>query len=193
MNKKTNAMIRTGLALTVLLVPILASAQSSGEKQERQVRPRARMLARDLFDLTPEQEAKIEEFRKARAEENKAFRDQMDKIREERRELAKDPKADESGTAALIDRAYKLRAEQAKKALKNRSEWEKIYTAEQLERMKRYRGAFSARARRPGPARLRSVRPGMGRMMGPRIRGFARVGSRGRFGLGFRAPLRWRR
>jgi hypothetical protein len=93
----------------------------------------------------------------------------------------------------LIDQAFKFRSEQAKKALKSRAEWKKIFTPEQWERMRKARTALSARARRAAPARFGIARPGMGRRMAPRIRGFARIGPRGRYGAAFRIPGRWRR
>ncbi len=97
------------------------------------------MLAREALDLTPEQEKALEEFRKARAEEGRAFRDEMAKVRAERRELAKDPKANQAKLDALIDRTAKLRAEREKAAFRNRIERDKIFTPEQREKMKTFR------------------------------------------------------
>jgi Spy/CpxP family protein refolding chaperone len=193
MNKKTTAATRTGLVLALFFFPLLASAQRLEENRARQARPRARTTVRDFLDLTTEQEAKIEAFHKARAADRKAARDEMIKLRDERRELEKDPEANEAEIGALIDHTFKIRAEQAKKALRSRAEWKEIFTPEQWEQMRTSRAALSARARRAAPARFRIARPGMGRRMAPRLRGFARIGPRGRYGAAFRTPGRWRR
>ncbi len=191
MNRKTIAVIRTGIAAAVLLIPLLSRAQDNpGERGERQDRPRARMLARDLFDITPEQEAKLGQLRALRLESQKAFREEMAKLRDKRRELARDPMAHKAEIAALIDQEYKLRAEQAKREFRHRTEGNRIFTPEQLERMRTYRGAFSVRAKRSGLARLRAPRSGVA---SPRIRRFSRIRPRGRAGFGLRIPLRWRR
>ncbi len=193
MNKVANAAVRTGVALAVLLVPVLVSPQGAEKERVRQERPRARMAAPDILDITPEQQARLGELRKAWSEEQKAFREEMAKLREEGRELGKDPAANETRITALIDKSFKLRAELAKRSLKNRAARRAVFTPEQLEKMKNAREAFRARPRRPAPGRLGALRPGMGRMGAPRGRGFSRMGVRGRFGLWRRAPLHWRR
>jgi len=191
--KRISAFITGGIFLAVLMVPALVSAQRAGESPDQRTRPRARMMVRDSLDITSEQETKIEAFRKARAEESRVFRERMAKLREERRELTKDSKTNEARIGDLIDKTYQLRAEQAKTALKTRGEWEKIFTPEQLEKMRKSREAFAGRAMGVRLARYGRVQPRMGRMMRPGARGFARVGSRGRFGMRLRTPLRWRR
>ncbi len=155
-----------------LLFPALAAAQGQRTAPPpRDERP-ARMTAREALDLTPEQEKALEGFRKARADEAKAYRDEMSKLAAERRELAKDPMANQAKLDALIDKTWKMRAEREKATFRNRLEMDKIFTPEQREKMK---GVRQRLADRPGLAgrmpmgRGRMAFRGPGRMMG---RGF---------------------
>ena len=102
-------------------------------------------LLKDALQLTPEQEKKLEEFRQARLEEAKAHREKMTKLRQEFRKLMQDPKADEKKVNSLIDEMAKLRAERMKAMFKNRKEWEKILTPEQLKKLEEYRKDFQLR------------------------------------------------
>jgi Spy/CpxP family protein refolding chaperone len=168
--------IRVTLAvfLAAVLIPAFVTAQDTQAPPPAGKKPPVKMGPRESLGLTAEQEKALETFRKARMDENKAFREEMMKLRGEMRELARDPKAGEAKINGLIDKTAQLRAERAKAAFKHRGEVEKIFTPEQLEKMR----AFRARAMdRPGMA-------GRGRM------GFGRMGFRGpgmgRFmGLGF--------
>lgn len=137
-------------------------------------RPMAGWSVKESLGLTPEQEKALESFRKARQEEAQAFRDEMMKLGRELDELAKDPKANESKINALIDKRAKLRAEREKAAFKNRLAWEKIFTPEQLEKMKTFRGRLMDRYwmghpawRGMGPGRGMPAGPGRGWAMGP--------------------------
>jgi len=156
---------------------------------------------KNFLQLTPDQEAKLKDFRKARMDEQKAFREQTQKLRGELGPLMRDPKADEKKVDGLIDQLAKLRADQMKKGLQSRREVQKIFTPEQLEKLKTLRG------RLPG-GRGMMMRPGMGPMgrgMGPMGQGFSRgvgpgfgpgrgPGFMGRNGFMGRRPLRrlWR-
>ena len=114
--------------------------------------PDQRVPAReDRLNLTPEQKAKIEEFRKVRQEENKAFFEQMRKLRTDLREMMKDPQANEKKIDGLIDEMSKLRADRMKRGLRNSQEMKKIFTPEQLERMKDLRMRMVRRGMRFGP------------------------------------------
>lgn len=115
-------------------------------------------LLKDALQLTPEQEKKLEEFRKARLEEAKAHREKMTGLREEFRKLMADPKADEKKVNSLIDEMSKLRAERMKAMFKNRKEWEKILTPEQLQKLEEYRKDFRLRRELLGPGGR--MRPG---------------------------------
>jgi Spy/CpxP family protein refolding chaperone len=149
--------------VAALLLPALVAAQETKTPPPAANERPGRMLARETLDLTPEQEKALVEFRKARAEEGRVFRDEMTRLRAEMRELAKDPKANQPKLDALIDKTARLRAEREKAAFRNRTERDKIFTPEQLEKMKALRDRL---ANRPGMA-------GRGPM------GFGRMGFRG--------------
>ena len=164
-----------------LLLPVLVAAQETKASPPAANERPGRMLAREALDLTPGQEKALGEFRKARAEEARAFREEVARLRTEMRELAKDPEANRAKLDALIDKSARLRAERAKAAFRNRTERDKIFTPEQREKMKAFRERL---ARRPGVA-------GRGQM------GFGRMGVRGQgrfmgpgFGAGRLARLR---
>jgi len=187
MNKSRKNHILTALAAACLVAALLwpgpvSGQQASQDKPQPQEKSRLRDMAKDPFNITPEQEKKIQEFREARMKDRQAFRDQMAKVREEMRDLMKDPKANEAKIDGVIDRMAKLRADRTKAAFRDRGQWEKIFTPEQLEKMKKYRGDFAGR--------LGFGRPGMGRFMG---RGGMGMGPRG-WGERMERPGRfWRR
>ncbi|MBN1939921.1 MAG: periplasmic heavy metal sensor [Candidatus Aminicenantes bacterium] len=179
--------------MTLMVIALMAFGFSA-LAQDRPASPerpgRAQMAPgqapmRGMMDLglTPEQEAKLEAHRKAAAEQQKAFAEQMRKIREEMQSLRKDGAApDPAKNEALIDRMFKLRADQAKATARNRAERNKIFTPEQLEKMKNLRN----RAMAPGMGMMRD-RMGMtgGRRMMTRPGGMA-----GRMGIAARPMLR---
>jgi Spy/CpxP family protein refolding chaperone len=142
------------------------------EKPAKPEKPAPLAKLKEYLNLTPEQEAKLKDFRKARAEEGKAFREQLKKMHGELTPLLKDPKADQNKIDGLIDQIAKLRADQMKKAFANRREVEKIFTPEQLDKLKQTRGKLMTRGH-------------LGRFgLGP-----DRFMRRGRFmGLGFMRP-----
>ncbi len=123
-------------------------------------------MREDWLNLTPEQKTKLEEFRKARQEENKAFFEQMRKMRTDFREMMKDPQANEKKIDGLIDEMSKLRADRMKRGLKNSQEMKKIFTPEQLEKLKDLRMRMGRRAMRfgafQGPGRMQRMGPGRG-------------------------------
>jgi Spy/CpxP family protein refolding chaperone len=151
------------------------------------------MGPREALGLSPEQEKALETFRKARMDESRAFREEMMKLRGEMRELAKDPKAGEAKINGLIDKTAQLRAERAKAAFKHRGEVEKIFTPEQIEKMKAFRGRLMNRQGMAGRGRMGFGRmgfrgPGMSRFIGP---GVGR-GPMGRFRSLRHRPFLWR-
>jgi hypothetical protein len=172
MNKK---IFRIAIRMTaaLFLATILAAAFITA--QEAQAQPPAgkklpvKMGPRDSLGLTAEQEKALETFRKARMDENRAFREEM----------------------------MKLRAERAKAAFRHRGEVEKIFTPEQLEKMKTFRARVMDRPGMSGRGwmgfgRMGFRGPGMGRFMGPGF-GMRRMG---RFGAFPHRPFpgwRWRR
>ncbi|MFO7734227.1 MAG: Spy/CpxP family protein refolding chaperone [Candidatus Aminicenantes bacterium] len=180
MKKMTGAPIAAALTAVFLaaLLVLPAAAQAPGDQGDDRPLPRMRMAARDILDLTPEQEKKLEAFRNARVEESRAFRDQMMKMRGELDELMKDPAANEAKINGAIDRMSNLHADRLKASVKSRAAWESIFTPEQLEKMKSYRGAFIDRPGMMGRGGMamgpmgfrgpgRSMGPGMGRWHRP--------------------------
>lgn len=186
-NRLLTALAAVSLAAALLWPGPVSGQQTSQDKPQPQEKSRLRDLAKDLFNITPDQEKKIQEFREARMKDHQAFRDEMAKVREEMRALMKDPKANEAKLDGVIDRMAKLRADRVKAAFRERGQWEKIFTPEQLEKMKKYRGEFAGR--------LGFGRPWMGRFwgregmwLGPRGWG-ERMGRPGRF---WRRGFFWR-
>ena len=164
--------LTTAVFLAAFLFPAFAAAQETQAPAQPGKTPAEKMRPRRDLGITPEQEKALEEFRKARMEEDRSFREEMTKIHTDMRELAKDPKANQAKIDALIDKTAELRAGREKAAFRNRAERDKIFTPEQLEKMKSFRGRLRGR---PGLA-------GRGRM------GFGRMGFRGP-GMGrFREP-----
>jgi Spy/CpxP family protein refolding chaperone len=135
------------------------------------------------LQLTPEQEAKIKEFAKTRQEENKVFNEQMKKMRTDMQALRNDPKADPNKVNGQIDQMFKLQADRAKAQFKNRKDMEKIFTPEQLQKM-RNRGAMVMGGGRMGGFMGRGQMGGFmsGRMGGSGGMGFGR-------GMMMRGPL----
>jgi len=172
--RKTSGKLIIGAAalafVAALIFPAIAAAQEAkAPPPARRERP-GRMLAREALDLAPEQEKALADFRKARMEEARAFREEMSKLRAERGELAKDPQANQAKLDALIDRTAKLRAEREKADFRNRTAREKIFTPDQLEKMRGFRQRLANRPGmgRRGPMALgRMGVRGPGRLMAP--------------------------
>ena len=127
---------------------------------------------KDALQVTPEQGAKLKEHRKAIGEQQKAFAEQMKKVREEMQALRKDGAApDLNKTNGLIDRMFKVRADQAKAQAKNRADRAKIFTPEQLAKLKQGaqrlqgRGMGQGQGMAQGMRRGQGLRSGMGPMM----------------------------
>lgn len=149
-----------------------AFAQEKPAEKPRLAAPAAKApLARvkEALQLTPEQEAKLKEFHKARQTEAQAFGDQMKKLRQEMQALRQDGKADPAKMDGLIDQVFKLQAERAKAGLRSVKEREKIFTPEQLEKMKQGRQAIG---------RMGLMRNRMGMAPGAGMRTQGRMGMR---------------
>ncbi|OGD10198.1 MAG: hypothetical protein A2Y86_07815 [Candidatus Aminicenantes bacterium RBG_13_62_12] len=188
--------VTASLFLTAILAAAFITAQEAQAPPPSGKKSPARMQSREALGLSPEQEKALETFRKARMDENRAFREEMMKLRGEMRELAKDPKAGQAKINGLIDKTAQLQAERAKAAFKHRGEVEKIFTPEQLEKMKTFRARAMGRSGMAGRGRMGFGRmgfrgPGMGRFTGPGF-GMRRMG---RFGAFPQRPFpswRWR-
>jgi Spy/CpxP family protein refolding chaperone len=150
------------LFLSLTFFPSIVRGQAADRpgKEAAIDSPRA---SRDFLGLTPEQKAKLEEFRKMEREKRRAHFENMRKVQLEMRKMMKDPDANEKEILKLYDQMSTLRAQQFKDALLRRKEYRKILTPEQLEKLEKFRKRISQR---------RNV--GRGRFMGRR--GFARRG-----------------
>jgi Spy/CpxP family protein refolding chaperone len=167
--------------LAAALFPLFAGAQESGQASLADPSGKPQMGRPSLPDslgLTAAQKKALEELRKSRATERQAFGEEMAKLRAEMRGLAKDPQTNQAGIDALIDRRAALRAGREKSALRARAERNKLFTPDQLEKLRRIAG------------RSRIGRPRDGRFLGPRagLRPMARLRA-----LRHRLMLRWRR
>jgi Spy/CpxP family protein refolding chaperone len=181
----------TAIFVAAVLIPLFVAAQEAKTPPPAANERPGMMLARESLGLTPDQEKALEEFRKARLEESRTFREEITKIHTAMRELAQDPQANQTKIDALIDQAAALRAGKEKAAFRIRAERDKLFTPEQMEKMKAMRERFAGRAGLAGPGRM-----GIGRMG---FRGPGRFGRLG-FGRGFmgrfrplRHRLHWRR
>ena len=171
MNKKIFRVairLTAALFLAAILAAAFITAQEAQAPPPEGKKPPVKMGPRESLGLTAEQEKALETFRKAHMDENRAFREEM----------------------------MRLRAERAKAAFKHRGEVEKIFTPEQLEKMRAFRGRLMDRPGMAGRGRMGFGRmgfrgPGMGRFMGPGF-GMRRMG---RFGAFPHRPFpgrRWR-
>jgi Spy/CpxP family protein refolding chaperone len=151
MTASTKRHLWIGLAAAVLAVAAWAGAAQAQQGPAPQERPRTDMrtlrqeMARDLFNITPDQEKMLRELREAGRKDRQAFRDEMLKMRDEMRALMKDPQANAAKIDKLIDARARLRAEREKKAFRSREDWRKVFTPEQLEKMSKYRGVIRER------------------------------------------------
>jgi Spy/CpxP family protein refolding chaperone len=162
--KRSSVLI--GLA-AVLLFFTLLSPVLYGQPDKR---PAAR---EEWLNLTPEQKTQLQEFRKARQEERKAFAEQTRKLRADLRELMADPSANEKKIGGLIDEMSRLRATRMKNEIKKSLDMKKIFTPEQLEKLKNLRTRMARRGlMRPGRGMMprqfmrRGFRPGWHRGWG---------------------------
>lgn len=135
--------MKTALVLFIFaLIPLLGYGQPQDQ---------SRRFERFL-DLTPDQEAKLEELRKSAGEERQVHFEKMRKLREDMREAMKDPEANEAKINRLIDEMSGLRAERMKRGLARTREMRKMLTPEQREKLAKLRG------RRAGRHEARSFR-----------------------------------
>ncbi len=158
------------VVLAIALWPVTAKPQDKPAPPEKP-RPGARSLrqemARDLFDITSEQEKKLQELREARRRDHQAFREETVRMRGEMRDLMKDPKANAAKIEKLIDGRARLRAEREKQVLRSRGEREKNFTPEQLEKMRKYRDIFRERVGAGAGWRAGAGRPEMAQYGAP--------------------------
>lgn len=168
MKRRTLSAMAFLAILTVLVFPL------QGQTERRPFR----MMARDILDLTPEQQTGFDEMAQARESERKDFFDRMKKINGELEAVLKDPGLDPKKADGLIDEMARLRAEHLKSGLRHRYDMRKILTPDQIKKLDEYREAFRA-GRRAG--RMRPLGRRFGRFGG----GFPGRGFR------FRSRSRW--
>ncbi len=144
---------------------------------------------KNWLNLTPDQETKLKEFQKARQDEQKAFGDQMKKLRDELAPLMKDSKSDTNKINGLIDQTTKLQADRMKKGVLNERNLEKIFTPDQLEKVKNARTGMRGLGMglRMGLG-MRGAGMDPGAMTGPGMRGGAGQMGRGQMGMGQMGP-----
>ena len=146
--------VLTAVLGIILAVPRPAAGQAARETIGAQVMPGPggrgqerpmRLILRDALGLTPDQEAELRELLKARMDRVQSLRQKMDKLRADLRGVMKDPKADQKKMDRLLEEMSGLRTEHMKSALRQRMDFEKILTPQQLEKVKTYRGSLMNR------------------------------------------------
>ena len=138
------------------------------------------------LDLTPDQQAKLEEVRKLRRDAIKSFGEEHQKMRQEMKKLLADPNADQKKIEGLIDDLAKLQAARMKSNLKFRQEFEKVLTPEQLEKLRKAKANLQGMRR--GSRFLRGHQD-MRRFLGNRF--FGRPGRMGFRHPGLRGRMLW--
>lgn len=140
------------------------------------------------LDLTPEQQTKLKDMRKSHEEAMKGLREQQMKMGEEMKKLLADPKADQNKVDGLIDEMAKLQATRMKSNFRFRQDMEKIFTPQQLEKLKKAKSAFQGMG---GVRRFMKHHPGVRRFMERMFfgrQGFNRPWGRG---MGLHRPGFW--
>ena len=156
-----NRAILAGMTTALLLVAFSVSFAQNPPAKPGPGRMGERLA--NFLSLTPEQQTKLDEIRKARQEEAKAFREEMGKLRPQLREAMKDPKADPQKIDGLIDQVSRVRAARQKSMFRSLKDMERVMTPEQLEKLRNARARMGAR-RGFG----RGLGRGFGRGFGPR-------------------------
>ena len=111
-----------------------ALAQEAKKPEKKLARESLRARG-EFLDLTADQKAKLDEFRKKNQEERKASRESMRAVHKELRELMRDPEANEKKILGIYDKLAKHRVDRFKKSIQHRKEMKKILTPEQWEKL----------------------------------------------------------
>ena len=147
--------MRNKLFFTFGMALMLLSATTIfGQRGRNFERPRPEPRQECVVEnLSPEQEARIQQLRAAQLERSLKHRAQMDELRARKRSLMLEKSPDMNAVNALVDQMTALRGEMMKEAIKHRQEVRSQLTDEQ-------RVQFDARAPR-GPRQQHSQgRPG---------------------------------
>lgn len=132
------------LFLSLTLFPSIVRGQVS-DVPEEDAAVESPQASRDFLGLTPEQKARLEEFRKSGREKNRAYHEEMRRVRIEMREMMKDAEANEKEILKLYDQMARFRAEQFRHSLQRSKEFKEILTPEQLEKLESTRKRMSRR------------------------------------------------
>ncbi|MFQ6068963.1 MAG: Spy/CpxP family protein refolding chaperone [Candidatus Aminicenantales bacterium] len=143
------------LALLIIVAFFSLSFIPLAAQPEVKRRPGLFMSREDFLGLTQEQKDKLGELRKARMEARRELIEKMRHLRQNLRQLLQDPKASEKKIGSIIDEMTKLRADFMKSGIKHGREVEKVFTPEQLEKLKAMKERFATVRFR---ARLRAFR-----------------------------------
>ena len=164
MKRRIALRLAAAALVAAALIPIAAAQEKEPPAPATQPRvERQRPIAE--LNLTSDQLKALEAFRAGQRQKARAFRDDMAKLREEMRALRAEPEANEARIEALIDKRAALTAGHEKEALRARAERNKIFTPEQLEKLKTMRSRLADRGARDG---FRMGRGFGGRAFGPR-------------------------
>ena len=144
MKKYVLFMILILFFLSFTLFPPNAQAQEA-KKDEKKVSRNYPRAWGEFMDLTAEQKAKLDEFRKKNQEERKASRENMKAVHKELRELMRDPEANEKKILGIYDKLAKHRVERFKRSIQHRKEIKKILTTEQWQKLEKYKKRMAQR------------------------------------------------
>jgi len=136
---KKHVVFVTLMAVVLSFILFPAAVQGQEKKAEKEVSEGAPLPPMGFLDLSPEQKAKLEEFRKMRREERKEFLKNIEPLRQRLESLLRDPNSDAKEIDALIDQISKLQSTHFKKVVQQRREIRKIFTPEQLEKLEKFR------------------------------------------------------
>jgi Spy/CpxP family protein refolding chaperone len=142
------------------------------------------------LDLTPEQQTKLKDMRKSHEEAMKGLREQQMKMGEEMKKLLADPNADQKKVDSLIDEMAKLQATRMKSNIRFRQDMGKVFTPQQLEKLKKAKSAFQGLR---GVRRFMRHHPGARRFMERMFFGRQGFNRPWGWGMGFRRPGFWNR
>lgn len=146
---KTKLFFSIGLAILLLSATTVFGQRGRNFERSRP-EPRQECL---VENLTPEQEAKIQQLRTVQVENRLKHRSKMDELRARQRTLMLEKTPDMNAVNAVVDQMTALRGEMMKESIKHRQEIRSLLTDEQ-------RIKFDAQAQR-GPRQQRMEgRPG---------------------------------
>jgi len=137
-----------------MAILLLSATTVFGQRGRHFERPRPEPRQECVVEnLTPEQEAKIQQLRSAQLERSLKHRAQMDELRARKRSLMLEKNPDMNAVNAVVDQMTAMRGDMMKEAIKHRQEIRNLLTDEQ-------RVQFDARAPRGPRMQQMQGRPG---------------------------------